>query len=182
MSRLKDKYFADIRPALMADFGYQNVMQVPRVEKIVLNSGLGEAIENANVPDSVLRDMSIMAGQKPVVTRARKSISNFKLRAGNRIGCMVTLRRGRMYEFLDRLFSIAIPRVRDFRGLSPNSFDGRGNYSAGFEEQLIFPEIDYTTIDRVRGFQVVIVTSARTDTEARSLLEMFGAPFRREAA
>ena len=182
MARFKDRYLNEIRPALITDLGYENAMQVPRIEKIILNAGLGDAIENANVPDSVLRDMSVMAGQKPVVTRAKKSVSNFKLRAGMRIGCMVTLRGVRMYEFLDRLFSIAIPRVRDFRGLSPDSFDGRGNYSVGFEEQLIFPEIDYTSIDRVRGFQVVIVTSAKTDGEARALLEMFGAPFRREAA
>lgn len=182
MARLKDKYLNEIRPALMKELGYRNVMQAPRIEKIILNTGLGDAIQNANVPDSAVRDMSVMAGQKPVVTKAKKSVSNFKLRAGMRIGCMVTLRGTRMYEFLDRLFSVAIPRVRDFRGLSPDSFDGRGNYSVGFEEQLIFPEIDYTTIDRVRGFQVVIVTSAQADREARTLLEMLGAPFRREAA
>ena len=182
MARLKDRYLAEVRPALLKELGYDNVMQVPRIEKIVLNTGLGEAIDNANAPDNAMRDLSIMAGQRPVITRARKSVSNFRLRAGMRIGCMVTLRGVRMYEFLDRLFSVAIPRVRDFRGLSTDAFDGRGNYSVGFDEQLIFPEIDYATIDRVRGFQVVIVTTAETDREAMTLLEMMGAPFRREAA
>lgn len=182
MARLRDRYRSEIRPALMKELGYGNVMQAPRVLKVVINSGLGEAIDNANAPDSMAKDMALMAGQRPVITRARRSVSNFRLRAGMRIGCMVTLRGDRMYEFLDRLFTIAIPRVRDFRGLPVEAFDGRGNYCMGFDEQLIFPEIDYGSIDRVRGFQVSIVTSAANDREGRLLLEMLGAPFRREAA
>ena len=182
MARLKDRYESDVRPALLKEMGYKNVMQVPRVVKVVLNTGLGEAIDDANAPENAVRDLSIMAGQRPVITRAKRSVSNFRLRQGMRIGCMVTLRGARMFEFLDRFFSIAIPRVRDFRGLPRDSFDGRGNYSVGFEEQLIFPEIDYGSVDKVRGFQVTIVTSARTDREARRLLELLGAPLQREVA
>ena len=182
MARLKDRYRSEIVPALMKELGYTNPMQAPRMEKVVLNSGLGDAIDNPNAPENMVRDMSIMAGQRPMVTRARRAVSNFRLRVGMRIGCMVTLRGDRMYEFLDRLFNTAIPRVRDFRGLPRDSFDGRGNYSIGFEEQLIFPEIDYSSVDRVRGFQVVMVTTAKTDSEARRLLELLGAPFQRDAA
>ena len=181
-SRLKYRYDNEIRPALMKQLGLTNIMRVPRLDKVVLNSGLGEAIENANAPEEMVRDMSIMAGQRPVITRSRKSISNFHLRAGMRVGCMVTLRGDRMYHFVDRLFTIAIPRVRDFRGLSRSAFDGRGNYSIGFDEQLVFPEIDYGTIDRVRGFQVTIVTTAPNDSEGMALLEIMGCPFRRDAA
>ena len=181
-SRLKYRYDTEILPALMKELRLTNTMRVPRLVKIVLNSGLGEAIENANAPEAMAENMSIMAGQRPVITRSRKAISNFKLRVGMRVGCMVTLRGDRMYHFIDRLFTIAIPRVRDFRGLSRSAFDGRGNYSIGFDEQLVFPEIDYSTLDRVRGFQVTIVTSAPNDSEGLSLLTMLGCPFHRDAA
>jgi large subunit ribosomal protein L5 len=166
----------------MKQLGLTNTMRVPRLEKIVLNSGLGEAIENANAPEAMVKDMAIMAGQRPVITRSRKAISNFHLRVGMRVGCMVTIRGDRMYHFIDRLFTIAIPRVRDFRGLSRSAFDGRGNYSIGFDEQLVFPEIDYSAVDRVRGFQVTIVTSAPNDSEGMALLEKMGCPFHREVA
>ncbi|MGQ9557144.1 MAG: 50S ribosomal protein L5 [Desulfurispora sp.] len=178
MSRLKDKYVNEIVPALMQKFNYKNIMQVPKLEKVVLNIGLGEAIQNSKALDAAVNDLSLIAGQKPVVTKAKKSIAAFKLRQGMKIGCKVTLRGERMYEFVDKLVSIALPRVRDFRGVSPKSFDGRGNYTLGIKEQLIFPEIDYDKIDRVRGLEVIFVTTAKTDEEARELLRLLGMPFR----
>jgi large subunit ribosomal protein L5 len=181
MARLKDTYRSQVAPALIKDFGYANVMQVPHVEKIVLNMGVGQAGQtggDAKLLDNAIRDMGIVAGQKPCITRAKKSISNFKIRAGARIGCKVTLRGELMYEFLDRLISTALPRVRDFQGISPNSFDGRGNFAMGVREQLIFPEIDYDKVDKVRGMDIIICTSARTDEEARALLKGLGMPFR----
>jgi large subunit ribosomal protein L5 len=179
MARVKDRYREDVVPALMQEFGYKNVMQVPKLQKIVVNIGLGEAIANARALDAAVGDLSTITGQKPVVTRAKKSIAAFKLRAGMPIGAMVTLRGERMYEFLDRLTSITLPRIRDFRGVSPNSFDGRGNYTLGLREQLAFPEIDYDRIDKTRGLEVSIVTSARTDEEGRRLLALLGMPFAR---
>ena len=170
MSRLRDKYLNEIRPKLMKDNKYRSIMEVPRLTKITINMGVGEATQNAKSLEAAVQDMTQIAGQKPMVTRARKSISNFKLREGNAIGCAVTLRRDRMYEFLDRLVSVAMPRIRDFRGVSEKSFDGRGNYSLGLKEQLIFPEIDYDKIDKIRGMTVSITTTARTDDEARQLL------------
>ena len=181
MPRLKDAYKSDIAPALLKEFSYNNVMQVPRLEKIVLNMGVGHAGQtggDSKLLDNAMRDMSIIAGQKPCVTRAKKSISNFKLRAGARIGCKVTLRGIIMWEFLDRLVSTALPRVRDFQGINPNSFDGRGNFAMGVKEQLIFPEVDYDKIDRVRGMDIIICTTARSDEEARALLKGLGMPFR----
>jgi len=163
---------------MMERFGYVNVMQVPRLEKVVVNMGVGEAIQNSKIIDNAVNDMTIITGQRPVVTKAKKSIAAFKLRQGMTIGCKVTLRGDRMYEFVDRLFSIALPRVRDFRGISPKSFDGRGNYSMGVKEQLIFPEIDYDKIDKVRGMDIIIVTTAKTDEEARELLRLMGMPFK----
>lgn len=183
MPRLKDLYRTKVAPALMQEFGYRNVMQIPRLEKIVLNMGVGQAGQTGGDPkilDNAMRDMSLIAGQRPCVTRARKSISNFKIRAGARIGCKVTLRGDRMYEFLDRFISTALPRVRDFQGISPNAFDGRGNFATGIREQLLFPEIDYDKIDRVRGMDIIICTSARTDEEARALLRGLGMPFRQK--
>ena len=177
MARLKDYYKNDVSPALMKKFGYKSVMQIPKIEKIILNVGCGEARENAKVIDSVLTDVTAIAGQKPVITKAKKSVANFKLREGMNIGVKVTLRADRMYEFLDRLFNISLPRVRDFRGINPNSFDGRGNYSMGLKEQLIFPEIEYDKIDKVRGMDIIFVTTAKTDEEARELLTLMGAPF-----
>ncbi len=177
--RLKQKYLKDILPALQQQFGYDNVMQVPRVSKVMLNIGLGEALTDANALDRASDDVGTISGQKPVITRARRSIANFRLRQGNPIGVMCTLRGSRMYEFLDRLITAALPRVRDFQGLNPNAFDGRGNYSLGLREQLIFPEIEYDKVDKVRGLQVTIVTSARTDAEGKRLLELMGMPFRR---
>lgn len=177
MARLKDYYSKEVSPALMKKFGYKSVMQIPKIEKIVINVGCGEARENSKVIDSVLEDIAAISGQKPVVTKAKKSVANFKLRQGMNIGVKVTLRRDKMYEFLDRLFNIALPRVRDFRGINPNSFDGRGNYSLGLKEQLIFPEIDYDKIDKVRGMDISFVTTAETDEEARELLTLMGAPF-----
>lgn len=165
-------------PALTREFGYGNLMQVPKIEKIVLNIGLGEALQNAKAVDAAVGDLTAIAGQKPVVTRARKAIANFKLRAGNPIGAMVTLRGPRMYEFLDRLISVALPRIRDFRGISRRSFDGRGNYSIGLREQIVFPEIDYDRVDKLRGLEISIVTTARTDAEGYALLKQFGMPFR----
>jgi len=178
VARLKDKYKDDIVSAMMSKFGYKNVMQVPRLEKVVLNMGLGEAIQNSKIIDAAVNDIMIIAGQKPVVTKAKKSIAAFKLRAGMSIGAKVTLRGERMYEFVDKLFSVALPRVRDFRGISPKSFDGRGNYSMGIKEQLIFPEIEYDKIDKVRGMDIIFVTTAKTDEEARELLRLMGMPFR----
>ena len=178
--RLKDRYQKEIVPALFKSLDLENVMQVPRVSKIVINIGLGEALENAKSLDHAVDDLSVIAGQRPVITRARKSIANFKLREGRQIGVKVTLRGERMWSFLDRLMNIALPRVRDFRGVSPNSFDGRGNYTLGFREQLIFPEVDYDKIDQSRGFEVTIVTSAKNDGEGLALLGSLGMPFKRE--
>lgn len=177
MPRLKDMYRDEIVPAMMERFSYNNVMQVPHLEKIVLNIGLGEALQNPRALDAAVNDMTTIAGQKPVITRARKSIAAFKLRAGNPIGVKVTLRSERMYSFLDRLMNIALPRQRDFRGVSRTAFDGRGNYSLGLGEQLIFLEIDYDSIDKIRGLELTVVTTARTDEEARYLLELLGMPF-----
>ena len=177
-ARLQTRYQQEVVPALTREFSYQNPMQVPRVEKIVLNIGLGEALQNAKAVDAAVGDLTQIAGQKPVVTRAKKSIANFKLREGQPIGAMVTLRGQQMYEFLDRLINIALPRIRDFRGVSRRSFDGRGNYSVGLREQIVFPEIDYDRVDRLRGLEVSIVTSARNDAEGYALLKQFGMPFR----
>ncbi len=178
--RLRQRYDAEIRQRLAEQLGLHNVMEVPRFEKVVLNMGVGRATQQQSLLDGAVRDLATITGQHPVVTRARKSIASFRLRAGNPIGCMVTLRGDRMWEFLDRLISLAIPRIRDFRGLSPRSFDGRGNYTFGVSEQLIFPEIDYDRIDTTRGMDITIVTTARTDAAGRALLEAFGFPFRRE--
>ena len=176
--RLRHMYVNEIVPALSKRFGYSNVMEVPKLEKIVINVGVGEAIQNAKALDSAVEDLSTIVGQQPTVTRAKKSISNFKLRTGMAIGCRVTLRRARMFEFLDRLVNVGIPRVRDFRGLSTKSFDGHGNYTLGIVEQIIFPEIDYDKVDRIHGMDVTIVTTARTDEEGFELLKAFGVPFR----
>lgn len=176
--RIKEKYKKETVPVLMKRFGYQNVMQVPRLEKIVVNVGVGEAIQNMKLLDAISADLAAITGQRPVVRRAKKAISNFKLRAGMPIGCAVTLRQRRMYEFFDRLVNIAIPRIRDFRGTSPNSFDGRGNYNLGITEQIIFPEIDYDKVEKVMGMNVTIVTTARTDEEGFELLKNLGVPFR----
>ncbi len=177
MSRMQDKYTGEVAPALMEKFSYKSAMQIPKLEKIVINIGLGEAKENAKALDSAVDDLMAITGQRPVVTKAKKSVAAFKLREGMNIGCKVTLRGKKMYEFLDRLFSVALPRVRDFRGINPDSFDGRGNYSMGTKEQLIFPEIDYDKIDKIRGMDIIIVTTANTDEEARELLTLMGAPF-----
>jgi large subunit ribosomal protein L5 len=176
---LKERYDKEVTETLRKDFGLMNPMEVPRIDKIVVNVGVGEAIDNAKALDQAVDDMTTITGQRPVVTRARKSISNFKLREGRSIGVKVTLRGNRMWSFLDRLINIALPRTRDFRGVSPNSFDGRGNYTLGIREQLIFPEINYDSIDKVRGFEVTIVTSAPNDEQGRRLLELVGVPFRR---
>ncbi|MGN0454809.1 MAG: 50S ribosomal protein L5 [Ruminococcus sp.] len=177
MARLRDYYKKEVAPALMNKFSYKSVMQIPRLDKIVVNVGAGEAKENSKVIDAIVADLSAITGQKPLITRARKSVANFKLREGMAIGAKVTLRGDRMYEFLDRLFNVALPRVRDFRGINPDSFDGRGNYNMGIKEQLIFPEIDYDKIDKVRGMDICFVTTAQTDEEARELLTLMGAPF-----
>jgi large subunit ribosomal protein L5 len=179
MARLKDYYNNDVAPALMKKFGYKSVMQIPKLDKIVVNVGCGEARDNAKVIDAILIDLSTITGQRAVVCKAKKSVANFKLRQGMNIGAKVTLRGERMYEFLDRLFNVALPRVRDFRGINANSFDGRGNYSVGLKEQLIFPEIEYDKIDKVRGMDICFVTTAKTDEEARELLTLMGAPFAR---
>lgn len=176
-ARLKERFLNEITPALMQKFGYKSVMQVPRVEKVVLNMGVGEAAHNAKALDAAMEDLTRIAGQKPVVTRAKKSIAGFRIRKNQPIGVKVTLRGDRMYHFLDKLFNIALPRVRDFRGVSPKSFDGRGNYTLGIREQLIFPEIEYDKIDKIRGLDVVIVTTAKTDEESRELLAQLGMPF-----
>ena len=178
MTRLNEKYRKDVVPKLMQEQGYGNVNQVPRLAKVVLNMGLGEAIQNAKVMDSAVAELTAISGQKPVVTKSRKAIANFKLRENMAIGCMVTLRGQRMYEFLDRLMNLALPRVRDFRGVSDRAFDGRGNYSLGVREQIIFPEIDIDKIDKVRGLTVSIVTTAKTDAEGKALLQALGMPFR----
>lgn len=177
--RLLERYRKEVAPALQQMFGYKNVMEIPKIEKVVVNVGLGEALQNAKALDNMSRDLAMITGQKPLVTRARKSIATFKLRKGNPIGLKVTLRGRRMYDFLDRLFNVALPRVRDFRGVSPDAFDGRGNYTLGIREHLIFPEVDYDKVDRVRGLEVTIVTTAETDEEARELLRLMGMPFRR---
>ncbi len=177
MSRLKEMYSNEIMDAMKKKFGYKNVMQIPKLEKIVINMGVGEARENAKVLDSAVKDLETISGQKAVITRAKKSVANFKLREGMPIGCKVTLRGEKMYEFTDRLVNLALPRVRDFRGVNPNAFDGRGNYALGIKEQLIFPEIEYDKVDKVRGMDIIFVTTAETDEEARELLTLFGMPF-----
>ncbi len=178
MNTLQKKYREEVVPAMIKTFSYNNVMQVPRLKKIVLNMGLGDALESAKVLDTSMEEMAVISGQRPVLTRARKSIANFKLREGNPIGCMVSLRRGRMYDFFNRLMNIALPRVRDFKGASPKAFDGRGNFTMGIREQLIFPEIDYDNVEQIKGMNITIVTSAKTDEEARELLKLMGMPFR----
>ncbi len=179
MPRLKQRFVSDIIPAMQREFGYQNVMQVPKPVKVVVNIGLGEALQNAKALDAATSDLAAITGQRPVITRAKKSIATFRLREGNPIGAKVTLRGNRMYDFLDRLFNVTLPRVRDFRGVSPDSFDGRGNYTLGLREQLVWPEIDYDKIDKVRGMEITIVTTADTDEEARYLLRLLGMPFAR---
>lgn len=178
MARLKDKYVNEIRTALQEKFGYQNVMEIPKLEKIVINMGMGESIQNPKAMDAAIGDLTMIAGQKPVITKAKKSIAAFKLREGMPIGVKVTLRGTRMYEFVDKLISVALPRVRDFKGVSPKAFDGRGNYTLGLKEQLIFPEIEYDKIDKLRGLEVGFVTTAKTDEESRELLRLMGMPFR----
>jgi large subunit ribosomal protein L5 len=180
MLRMKERYQQEVMPTLMKDFGYTSPMQVPRVIKVVVNVGVGEALNDAKALDNSVRDLSTITGQRPVVTRARKSIASFKLREGRAIGVKVTLRGQRMYDFLDRLINVALPRQRDFRGVSPDSFDGRGNYTLGLREQLIFPEIDYDSIDKLRGMEIAVVTTAETDEEGRRLLELLGMPFRQQ--
>lgn len=176
--RLKEKYMKEIVPAMIKEFGYSNIMQAPRLEKIVLNIGLGEAVKDVKVIDAATRDLTLITGQKPVVTRAKKSIATFKLRAGMPIGCMVTLRGARMYEFFDRLVNFSIPRIRDFKGMPDKSFDGRGNYTIGIKEQIIFPEIEYDKIDKIRGLNITVGTTAASDEEAKALLKHLGMPFR----
>jgi len=178
MARLKEYYTKEVVPALVREFHYKNPLEVPRMVKIVVNMGLGEAIQNVKILDSAVEELTRITGQKPIITKARKSIATFKLRQGMSIGCCVTLRSERMYEFFDRLVSVAIPRVRDFRGVSPKSFDGRGNFSLGLKEQIIFPEIEYDKVDKIRGMNIAIVTTAKTDDEARQLLKLMGMPFR----
>ncbi len=179
MSRLKETYLNEIVPSMQKKFEYANVMQVPKLNKVVINMGVGEAKENSKVLDTAISDLETITGQKAVVTRAKKSVANFKLREGQPIGCKVTLRGEKMYEFVDRLINLALPRVRDFRGVNPNAFDGRGNYALGIKEQLIFPEIEYDKVDKVRGMDVIFVTTAHTDEEARELLAQFGMPFKK---
>ena len=178
MARLRDYYIKEVVPSLVKEFNYKNRMQVPKLDKIVVNMGVGEAIQNIKALESAVADLSMIVGQKPVITKARKSIATFKLRQGMSIGCRVTLRGDRMYEFFDRLVNVALPRVRDFRGISPKSFDGRGNFAIGLKEQIIFPEIDYDKIDKIRGMNIVIATTAKTDEEARQLLRFMGVPFK----
>ena len=179
MSRLKDLYSNEIKDAMVKKFGYKNVMQIPKLDKIVINMGVGEAKENAKVLDTAIKDLETITGQKAVVTRAKKSVANFKLREGMPIGCKVTLRGEKMYEFTDRLVNLALPRVRDFRGVNPDAVDGRGDYALGIKEQLIFPEIEYDKVDKVRGMDIIFVTTAETDEEARELLTLFGMPFKK---
>ena len=181
MSRLKDLYKNEIMDAMVKKFGYKNVMEIPKLEKIVVNMGVGEAKENAKLLDSAIADMELITGQKAVATKAKKSVANFKIREGMSIGCKTTLRGEKMYEFADRLINLALPRVRDFRGVNPNAFDGRGNYALGIKEQLIFPEVEYDKIDKVRGMDIIFVTSAKTDEEARELLRLFNMPFAKNA-
>ncbi len=175
--RLEEKYTKEIKDALMQKYNYKSVMQIPKLDKVVINMGVGDARENSKAVESAANDLGLITGQKPVITKARKSVATFKVREGMNIGCKVTLRGSKMYEFVDRLFNAALPRVRDFRGINPNSFDGRGNYALGIKEQLIFPEIDYDKIDKIRGMDIIFVTTAKTDEEARELLTMMGAPF-----
>ena len=177
MARLKDYYFSDVRDAMVKKFGYKNVMEIPKIEKIVVNMGVGEAKDNVKVLENAVKDMEQITGQKAVITKAKKSVANFKIREGLAIGCKTTLRGEKMYEFMDRLINLALPRVRDFRGVNPNAFDGRGNYSLGIKEQLIFPEIEYDKVDKVRGMDICFVTTAKTDEEARELLRLFNMPF-----
>ena len=177
MTRMRAKYEEEVRKALMEKFGYKSPMQIPKLDKIVINIGVGEAKDNAKALEAAVSDLALITGQKPVITQAKNSVANFKIREGMNLGCKVTLRSDRMYEFLDRLFNVALPRVRDFRGINPNSFDGRGNYALGIKEQLIFPEIDYDKIDKIRGMDIIFVTTANTDEEARELLSLMGAPF-----
>ena len=179
MARLRDYYKNEIVAGMTKKFGYKNVMEVPKIDKIVINMGVGEAKDNAKVLETAVKDMEIIAGQKAVTTKAKKSVANFKIREGMPIGCKVTLRGEKMYEFADRLINLSLPRVRDFRGINPNAFDGRGNYSLGIKEQLIFPEIEYDKVDKVRGMDIIFVTTAKTDEEARELLTQFGMPFRK---
>lgn len=179
MARLQETYAKEIAPALMKKFNYKSVMQIPKLDKVVINVGCGEARDNPKIMDAILSDLAKITGQKPIVCKAKKSVANFKLREGMPIGAKVTLRGDRMWEFLDRLFNVALPRVRDFRGINPNAFDGRGNYGLGIKEQLIFPEIEYDKIDKIRGLDVVICTTAKTDEEAKELLSLIGAPFAR---
>ena len=181
MSRLKDQYLNEIVPAMVEKFGYKNIMEVPKIEKIVVNMGVGEAKDNAKLLESAVKDMEMITGQKAITTKAKNSIANFKLREGMAIGCKTTLRGEKMYEFADRLINLALPRVRDFRGVNPNSFDGRGNYALGIKEQIIFPEIEYDKIDKTRGMDIIFVTTAKTDEEARELLRLFNMPFAKEA-
>ena len=177
MARLKEMYVSEVAPALMKKFGYKNVMQIPKLDKVVINVGCGEAKENSKVIEAVCNDLAAITGQKPIVCKAKKSVANFKLREGTPIGVKVTLRADKMYEFVDRLFNVAFPRVRDFKGINPNSFDGRGNYSTGIKEQLIFPEIEFDKVDKVRGMDINFITTAQTDEEAKELLTLLGAPF-----
>lgn len=179
MSRLKETYKNEIIDAMMKKFQYKNIMEVPKLEKIVINMGVGEAKDNAKVLENAVKDMTIISGQKPIITKAKKSVANFKLREGMPIGCKVTLRGAKMYNFADKLINLSLPRVRDFRGVNPNAFDGRGNYALGIKEQLIFPEISYDQIDKVRGMDIIFVTTANTDEEARELLRLFGMPFKK---
>ena len=182
LTRLQERYASEVLPTLRREFSYKSIMQIPRVHKVVVNIGMGEGLKNEKAMEAAVNDVTVITGQHPVVTKARKSIAQFRLREGNKIGVMVTLRGERMYEFLDRLINLALPRMRDFRGVSNKAFDGRGNYTLGLREQLVFPEIDYDKVDRVRGMEVTIVTSARTDQESRRLLELLGVPFQRAAA
>ena len=177
MTSMRAKYEQEVRKALMEKYGYKSPMQIPKLDKIVINIGVGEAKDNAKALDAAVADLALITGQQPVVTKAKKSVANFKIREGMNLGCKVTLRGDKMYEFVDRLFNIALPRVRDFRGINPNAFDGRGNYALGIKEQLIFPEIDYDKIDKIRGMDIIFVTTAKTDEEARELLSLMGAPF-----
>lgn len=177
MARLKDYYNSSVAPAMMKKFGYKSVMEIPKLDKVVVNVGAGEAKDNAKVIEAIMNDIALITGQKPIVCKAKKSVANFKLREGMPIGVKVTLRSDKMYEFVDRLFNVAFPRVRDFRGINPNSFDGKGNYSTGVKEQLIFPEIEYDKIDKVRGMDINFITTAKTDEEAKELLSLLGAPF-----
>lgn len=179
MSRMREMYLKEVAPALMAKYNYKSTMEIPKLEKIVVNMGVGEAKDNSKLLDAAVNDLGIITGQKPIITKAKKSVATYKIREGMPIGCKVTLRSDKMYEFLDRFFNLALPRVRDFRGINPNSFDGRGNYSMGIREQLIFPEIEYDKVDKVRGMDICIVTTAKTDEEARELLALMGAPFSR---